>query len=242
MPPLSTSLTFEADDERERTASSCVALLLRPPDFFPLSFFRCRNQVDDATLRPLIDALAPGNFKDRETAPPRWRPPAIRVAVPVLQPCSTAISMSSKPQRPGGLRRNLPARPRLIDPVTGATGEIGKADVAKGQGQQRPAPRPAHHHRQDDADERRSARPPQRRRRACCATPIPTISNCSTAALAAETDPRSRRPWSRREPPSCSSPTRRSREARGHRGSIGIAAAATPSRCSRPSLAGARTS
>ena len=82
-------------------------------------------QTDDATLRPLIDALAPGNFREREAAAIALTATEDARAVPVLQ---TLLD--------GGLlvvedtgQVVLPRDGALIDPVTGET--VVAADTDK---------------------------------------------------------------------------------------------------------------
>jgi urea transport system permease protein len=76
-------------------------------------------QVDDATLAPLIDALAPGNFRDREAAAQALAATGDPRAVPVLQTllAGDLLVIESSGQVV------LPDDDGLIDPVTGAAVE-----------------------------------------------------------------------------------------------------------------------
>jgi urea transport system permease protein len=76
-------------------------------------------QVDDATLRPLIDALAPGNFRDREAAATALAATGDPRAVPVLQ---TLLAGDLVVVEATG-QVVIPSGGALTDPITGATVE-----------------------------------------------------------------------------------------------------------------------
>ena len=97
-----------------------------------LSAFPAAAQVDDATLRPLIDALAPGNFKDRETAAAALAATEDPRAVPVLNTLLSGDLYVVKATGQVVFVKPAGAGLALIDPVTGGeAGEIAKADAEK---------------------------------------------------------------------------------------------------------------
>ena len=85
-------------------------------------------QVDDATLRPLIDALAPGNFRDREAAAQALAATGDPRAVPVLQ---VLLEGDLYVVEATGQVVFLDG-PGVTDPITGATIEgVTKRDADK---------------------------------------------------------------------------------------------------------------
>jgi urea transport system permease protein len=85
-------------------------------------------QTDDATLTTLVDALLPGNFKDREEAAKALGATGDPRVVPVLQ---TLLDGELYATKTGGQVVFLSGA-AATDPVTGATlGDIAKADVEK---------------------------------------------------------------------------------------------------------------
>jgi urea transport system permease protein len=85
-------------------------------------------QTDDATLSTLVDALAPGSFKDREAAAKALGATGDPRAVPVLQ---TLVDGDLYATKSGGKVVFLDGA-AATDPVTGASlGDIAKADLEK---------------------------------------------------------------------------------------------------------------
>ena len=85
-------------------------------------------QVDDATFAPLVDALAPGNFKDRETAAAALAGTEDPRAVLVLQ---TLLDGELYVVKDTG-KVLLGTGTKATDPVTGeAAAETGKAEKVK---------------------------------------------------------------------------------------------------------------
>ena len=89
-------------------------------------------QVDDATLRPLVDALAPGSFRDREAAAQLLGNTGDPRVVPVLQ--SLLAGELHMIEATGQVVFVAPAggNVALTDPVTGdAIGELASGEVDK---------------------------------------------------------------------------------------------------------------
>ncbi len=85
-------------------------------------------QVDDATLTPLVDALAPGNFRDREAAARALAATEDPRAVPVLE---TLLAGELYAVKETG-KVVFYAGGKATDPVSGAeVGEFGSRDVEK---------------------------------------------------------------------------------------------------------------
>jgi urea transport system permease protein len=84
-------------------------------------------QTDDATLRPLVDALAPGNFRDREAAAEALAATGDPRAVPVIQTLLNGELYVHETTSQVVLLTGA----TLSDPVTGAAVDGGKADVEK---------------------------------------------------------------------------------------------------------------
>ena len=97
-----------------------------------LSSFPATAQVDDATLKPLVDALAPGNFKDREAAAAALAATEDPRAVPVLNTLLSGDLYVVKATGQVVFVKAAGASLALTDPVTGAAaGEIAKGDAEK---------------------------------------------------------------------------------------------------------------
>jgi len=93
-----------------------------------LSPLAAQAQVDDATLTPLVDALAPGNFKDREAAAKALAATGDPRAVPVLQTLLDGNLYSIKATG----KVVFYAAGKATDPVTAAeVGEFASKDVDK---------------------------------------------------------------------------------------------------------------
>jgi urea transport system permease protein len=97
-----------------------------------LSSFPATAQVDDATLKPLVDALAPRNFKDREAAAAALAATEDPRAVPVLNTLLSGDLYVVKATGQVVFVKAAGASLALTDPVTGAAaGEIAKGDAEK---------------------------------------------------------------------------------------------------------------
>ncbi|HQZ13554.1 MAG TPA: urea ABC transporter permease subunit UrtB [Devosia sp.] len=89
-------------------------------------------QVDDTTLKPLVDALAPGNFKEREAAAAALAATEDPRVVPVLQTLLDGDLYVVKATGQVVFVKPSGSSLTLTDPVTGAVaGEVAKADVEK---------------------------------------------------------------------------------------------------------------
>jgi urea transport system permease protein len=91
------------------------------------TFSQAQAQSDDATLRPLIDALAPGNFRDREAAAAALAATEDPRAVPVLQTLLAGDLYVVEATRQVVFLDGK----ELSDPVTGETVAGTKADTDK---------------------------------------------------------------------------------------------------------------
>ncbi|WP_395816909.1 urea ABC transporter permease subunit UrtB [Devosia sp.] len=102
-----------------------ILLALVLSSLLPVS---AQAQTADATLTPLVNALAPGNFKDREAAAKALGATGDPRAVPVLQALIEGELYATKADGKVVLLEGSAA----TDPVTGAAlGDIAKADLDK---------------------------------------------------------------------------------------------------------------
>lgn len=102
-----------------------ILLALVLSSLLPVS---AQAQTADATLTPLVNALAPGNFKDREAAAKALGATGDQRAVPVLQALIEGELYATKADGKVVLLEGSAA----TDPVTGAAlGDIAKADLDK---------------------------------------------------------------------------------------------------------------
>jgi urea transport system permease protein len=89
-------------------------------------------QTDDATLTTLVNALAPGNFKDREAAATALAATGDPRAVPVLQKLTDGELYVIEATGQVVFTSAAGANVKATDPVTAADlGEFAKGDVAK---------------------------------------------------------------------------------------------------------------
>ena len=97
-----------------------------------LTILPAQAQIDDATLKPLVDALAPGNFKDREAAAAALAATGDPRAVPVLQTLLNGELYVAETTGQVVFVTPAGANVALTDPVTGAAiGEVAKGEVEK---------------------------------------------------------------------------------------------------------------
>ncbi len=105
-----------------------LALLLGLLSFFPAAL----AQTDDATLTALVNALAPGNFKDREAAATALAATEDPRAVPVLQKLTDGELYVLKASGQVVFATQAGGKGNAIDPVTGAEiGAIASGDAEK---------------------------------------------------------------------------------------------------------------